>query len=560
MMKCIGRQQFWFWIVFSVPLMMWVHALFNRLMPAHEQGFTYFNIQYFFLNHTIIHGEIPRWIPYFNQGQSAAAWFYSSTSMIQAVFMTSASLLKSIPFDVLFNTGIFVQAIILVMGCWLLAGLWVGRGWVKCAFVIFMYVSATQTLNPWEFNALYALPMIMYLVHFWVLTGYVVHISLAMALLFIQLFGQSPSTLHVGIILSVAYSIVIITVGRIHRFHRQPIGLSQWILVLVMGSAVIGVYYYLAQCKQPMTLFDQWPSFVTAIVIIILKMIGWFLVAVGLDQVLNRWRWANRLEGLPMLAIVILLIGLGWQHVNALKRSTISLTQVQHVFDFKPMAFDMRRQDKIKLDPTKEALRKVLNFKARSFWINDGYAMQDVISRDDIKSFTNYPSRRVWSAFSADKILFFDQSARCSDTEAIQFFMMHGDYRGYVPLIYDASAQLQDCISNITGDRRQNAPVDMLEFTANRVVLSISTPMPGWLSYADHWHEGWVASIDETKVPVEIANLTYKIIAAPKGIHLVKFEFIDTAMHRLATLLGYMSLGWFVIMLVLLIQLVKGKI
>ncbi len=559
MMKCLERQQFWFWIAFSFPLIMWVNALFTHAMPRHEQGFTYFNLQYFFLNHTISSGEIPRWIPWMDQGQSASAWFNSSTSLMQAVFMTSAFLLKSIPFDVLFNTGIFVQEIILVIGCWLLAGLWIGRAWIKCAIVM-MYMVMTQSANPWAFNALYALPMIMYLVHFWMVTRHSVYISLGLALMFIQFFGQSPSTLRVSIVLTVVYGMVIFFRGRIHRLHRRPIGLMQWVMVVVMGSAVMGAFYYLAQFKQAMTLFDQWPLLVSAVLMIALKLMAAFVVAMSLDQVFNRWQWTNRVEGVVMLLVVILLIGLGCKHVEGWKQSTVSLIQFPHAFDFKPLSFDMRRLDKVKLDSNQLALHKELDLKGRSFWINEGYAKQDVISQDDMKGFTNYPSRRVWSALSADKILFFDQGARCADTEAIQFFMMHGDYRGYVPLIYDSSAQLQDCISNITADRRRHVPIDMLDYTANHVIFSISAPVSGWLSYTDHWHAGWEASVDEGNVPVEIANLTYKIIAVPKGIHLIKFEFIDTAMDRMASVLGYMAIGWLIIMMLLLIQLVRGKI
>ncbi|MDO8303782.1 MAG: hypothetical protein Q7T18_11120, partial [Sedimentisphaerales bacterium] len=56
------------------PLVLWLiilaselsYLLFlnhNRLIPLFIDGFQYFHVQYYFLNHQIIHGEMPFWIP-----------------------------------------------------------------------------------------------------------------------------------------------------------------------------------------------------------------------------------------------------------------------------------------------------------------------------------------------------------------------------------------------------------------------------------------------------------------------------------------------------------------
>jgi hypothetical protein len=75
-----------------------------------------------------------------------------------------------------------------------------------------------------------------------------------------------------------------------------------------------------------------------------------------------------------------------------------------------------------------------------------------------------------------------------------------------------------DCI----GDQ---AEIKVLEDSANRVEVQVSTNADGWLFLADTWYPGWAASIDGASVPIFKADYLFRAVQVPGGDHRVEFHY-----------------------------------
>jgi hypothetical protein len=63
-------------------------------------------------------------------------------------------------------------------------------------------------------------------------------------------------------------------------------------------------------------------------------------------------------------------------------------------------------------------------------------------------------------------------------------------------------------------------------FDANQLVAGVEAAPPGsWLVYADAFHPGWTAFVDEQETFIAEANLAFKAVWVPAGSHVVRFRF-----------------------------------
>lgn len=69
--------------------------------------------------------------------------------------------------------------------------------------------------------------------------------------------------------------------------------------------------------------------------------------------------------------------------------------------------------------------------------------------------------------------------------------------------------------------------VQVTQFTLNEVVAQTQVTVPdgAWLVYADAFHPGWRATVDDRDVPVAEANLAFKAVWLPSGDHVVRFWY-----------------------------------
>ncbi len=80
-------------------------------------------------------------------------------------------------------------------------------------------------------------------------------------------------------------------------------------------------------------------------------------------------------------------------------------------------------------------------------------------------------------------------------------------------------------------------------FSANRMQLTVSIKdgKPAWLLYRDGYHPHWRAWVDDQEVAVARANIGFKAIWLPPGVHQVRFHFDHGLMGNIGTLLALLS-------------------
>ncbi len=85
------------------------------------------------------------------------------------------------------------------------------------------------------------------------------------------------------------------------------------------------------------------------------------------------------------------------------------------------------------------------------------------------------------------------------------------------------SAQLQSIKPAASTGR-----VTVNSYEPERVALQVALPAPGVLVLSDSWYPGWRATLDGQPVPVLRANLLFRAVIAPAGVHDVVFEYEPT--------------------------------
>ncbi len=167
-----------------------------RRIPAYHDGFGYFGLQYYFLNGAVTSGEVPQWIPYMTQG-TVANWWYAIQGNL---FLNAASLLgmatgalKPVNFLALFYAGVAFDMLVLLLGTWLLA-----RRFLRSTAAVFFTTVAVAGPciwmdQPWfNFHFLYAIPLLLELVHRFLEQGSWWYLLLALNLLALQTIGNLP--------------------------------------------------------------------------------------------------------------------------------------------------------------------------------------------------------------------------------------------------------------------------------------------------------------------------------------------------------------------------------
>jgi hypothetical protein len=104
-------------------------------------------------------------------------------------------------------------------------------------------------------------------------------------------------------------------------------------------------------------------------------------------------------------------------------------------------------------------------------------------------------------------------------------------------------------VINPVGKKPHDVSSAVEHFSANRLVVAIDQEEPdGWLYYADAFHPGWRAFIDQIPVPVSLAREAFKAVPVPPGQHKVEFVFFDPVREWARRALGILSLAtlfWF---------------
>ncbi|PIW63575.1 MAG: hypothetical protein COW13_01565, partial [Candidatus Omnitrophica bacterium CG12_big_fil_rev_8_21_14_0_65_50_5] len=185
---------FWLFILLG-ELFYFMFLTGNHLFPHLLDGFQYFHVQYYFLNHRIIYNETPFWIPYLSHG-TVSTWWNSTIADIPFLILTAASsvfgkLLAHTDFLAIFHAEGIFNELVLGLGVWLLCRRYRLSN-VTAFYASFTAVTSAIWLSQpwWNFHQYYALPLIFVLGHRFLDTGRWRYLFLCGNLTFLQTLGN----------------------------------------------------------------------------------------------------------------------------------------------------------------------------------------------------------------------------------------------------------------------------------------------------------------------------------------------------------------------------------
>lgn len=134
--------------------------------------------------------------------------------------------------------------------------------------------------------------------------------------------------------------------------------------------------------------------------------------------------------------------------------------------------------------------------------------------------------RNAAMGWGAPKLRLCRDVAYVPDGETVKWTVMAADLERTAVLETTPPAAGQANVSDAGGGMLN---VDF--FTFNQLAISArDIPSGGaWLYYADSYHPGWTAYVDNRPVPIVRANLAFKAVHLPAGPHEVRLEYTDGA-------------------------------
>ncbi len=155
-----------FFLLVSIQAAFFLTLILQKRLPNSHDTFHFFSLQYYYLNHAVMYGAIPQWIPFLTHGLIANGFYALQCGFLQNVLMAAAPFLSKINFLPVFYAGMFVDELLLVVGTWLLAK----RFFSSLSTVFFVCISVVGSsvwvTQPWfNFRFLYTVPLMIYFFH-----------------------------------------------------------------------------------------------------------------------------------------------------------------------------------------------------------------------------------------------------------------------------------------------------------------------------------------------------------------------------------------------------------
>jgi hypothetical protein len=150
----------------TVEFIWCVYLAASRRIPIGHDGFQYFYLKYYFFNDFIVNGELAQWLPYLTHGSPAAWWYAVQGGVFDPIMLFAARLFHFTSFLPIFYVLLFFEKLLLLIGTWLFASEHFRSR--PAVFVVSAAVTATSiwyTQPWWNFHALLALPLLLFLVH-----------------------------------------------------------------------------------------------------------------------------------------------------------------------------------------------------------------------------------------------------------------------------------------------------------------------------------------------------------------------------------------------------------
>jgi hypothetical protein len=216
-------------------------ATLQHRVPAGHDGFQFFTLQYYFLNNAVQAHEVAQWVPYMNQGTVASIWHGIQATLLQSVAIHLPWLPPHKSLLAVFHFGMFVDAMVLLTGTWLLA-----RRFFSTPAVFFVAVSVVGSSvwldQPyWNFRLYYAIPLMLELGHRFLDTGHWRWCFLMLNLLAVQMMGNLPYVIPVVSFVVFAYFLAYAGVSPRDRLNRLHSLQWRWPAVAAIGGGVLSL-------------------------------------------------------------------------------------------------------------------------------------------------------------------------------------------------------------------------------------------------------------------------------------------------------------------------------
>jgi len=191
-LKTARLDRILFFLILCLEFSLILFLNFKNRIPNGHDTFEYFTLQYYFLNHAVMYGEIPQWMPFMTHGTVATWWYAIQAGILQNVLLLATPLLKGINFIQIFNAGIFFDELLLLVGTWLFA-----RRFLSPAAAFFTAVSVMGSCiwagQVWfNFHFYYAMPLMLDLLHRFLEQGQWRYLALAGNLFAVQMLANLP--------------------------------------------------------------------------------------------------------------------------------------------------------------------------------------------------------------------------------------------------------------------------------------------------------------------------------------------------------------------------------
>lgn len=186
-----GVERALFLVVLLLNLAIFVFLLADQRMVRGHDTFLYYSLQYSFMANATATGEVALWMPHLTQGTSSSALLGLQGGLPQNIFIPIGQLFDGTNFLILFDLGVLLDALLLLVGVWLLARKYYGSPYTVF-FVAVAAVGSCMWIDQFSFNlhSYYAAPMIIFLIHEFLEQGSRLKIFLASNLLLLHTMGN----------------------------------------------------------------------------------------------------------------------------------------------------------------------------------------------------------------------------------------------------------------------------------------------------------------------------------------------------------------------------------
>lgn len=156
-------------------------------------------------------------------------------------------------------------------------------------------------------------------------------------------------------------------------------------------------------------------------------------------------------------------------------------------------------------------------------------------------------------AFTLPKLRFVESVIAVSDVQAEEEAIINSDI-AQAPVVFIEGAS--ELAKGQTNDLSVSNTITVQHFTYNglHAQVNVESDQGKWLYYADAYHPGWEAYVDDEPVPIYRANMGFKAIKVASGKHSVRFVFQDGIYGFLSYSLAVLSLIFTLVLLIFLVR------